>query len=585
MAVLARRAAGANSRRRPVGTLLHVTGQVTLRRRGRRCDAIAGALAAAGAPVEQRPGRSGGASLPGHRRARDPCSSNPTRASWRPTSASARSCEAGDFELRTGARGDGAAPRARLRSPSRRPTGTSLRGRHRRRLRRPGRARARSAVATGRGGRRPRCPRWPTSRRADTPATHAARLHRVGRRHDLRPAGPRRRPARRHLQGVPPHAGPGPRRLRSRRPRPARRRRPCAPRPPDRRGARACCPSLDPEPVATERCVYDNSADADFVLDRVGRVVVGCGTSGHAFKFGPLLGRAAGRPGRGRASRRSTWPLRPRPASAGPRPGDGPRWHPGRLRTCPATSPCSGASTSPATAASPWTSCAPSFDALGYTDVTTYIQTGNVLFSTGSKSESGIAAAIEQRLAEDFGDSPAVLLRSVADLQRVGTASPYAKAGADPARHHVTFLATAPPKAALRRAGRSRRAAATSSSSTAGRSTCTRPTATPRRSTPAPSWSAGSASSARPGTGTRSPSSASWPVADRRSPPHRIGSWTATGRAGGHRNGRQAPAERPGTARPTLNTAVLRRRADRAFSLRLATAIRQQGRALERLKR
>jgi sarcosine oxidase len=49
-------------------------------------------------------------------------------------------------------------------------------------------------------------------------------------------------------------------------------------------------PALDPEPVATERCVYDNSADTDFVLDRVGNVVTGCGTSGHGFKFGPLLG-------------------------------------------------------------------------------------------------------------------------------------------------------------------------------------------------------------------------------------------------------------------------------------------------------
>jgi sarcosine oxidase len=49
-------------------------------------------------------------------------------------------------------------------------------------------------------------------------------------------------------------------------------------------------PSLDPEPVATERCIYDNTADTDFVLDRVGRIVVGCGTSGHGFKFGPLLG-------------------------------------------------------------------------------------------------------------------------------------------------------------------------------------------------------------------------------------------------------------------------------------------------------
>ncbi len=49
-------------------------------------------------------------------------------------------------------------------------------------------------------------------------------------------------------------------------------------------------PALDPDPVATERCVYDNTVDSDFVIDRIGRIVVGCGTSGHGFKFGPLLG-------------------------------------------------------------------------------------------------------------------------------------------------------------------------------------------------------------------------------------------------------------------------------------------------------
>jgi sarcosine oxidase len=42
--------------------------------------------------------------------------------------------------------------------------------------------------------------------------------------------------------------------------------------------------------VTTERCVYDNSPDGDFVLDRVGRVVIGAGTSGHGFKFAPLIG-------------------------------------------------------------------------------------------------------------------------------------------------------------------------------------------------------------------------------------------------------------------------------------------------------
>ena len=53
---------------------------------------------------------------------------------------------------------------------------------------------------------------------------------------------------------------------------------------------RRLLPGLDPDPVASERCVYDNSPDTDFVLDRAGNVVVGCGTSGHGFKFGPLLG-------------------------------------------------------------------------------------------------------------------------------------------------------------------------------------------------------------------------------------------------------------------------------------------------------
>ncbi len=49
-------------------------------------------------------------------------------------------------------------------------------------------------------------------------------------------------------------------------------------------------PGYVPEPVATERCIYDNTPDEDFIVDRVGNVVIGCGTSGHGFKFGPLFG-------------------------------------------------------------------------------------------------------------------------------------------------------------------------------------------------------------------------------------------------------------------------------------------------------
>ena len=38
-------------------------------------------------------------------------------------------------------------------------------------------------------------------------------------------------------------------------------------------------------------CPYDNTADESFVIERMNGIVVGAGTSGHAFKFGPLLGK------------------------------------------------------------------------------------------------------------------------------------------------------------------------------------------------------------------------------------------------------------------------------------------------------
>jgi uncharacterized protein (DUF1697 family) len=90
-----------------------------------------------------------------------------------------------------------------------------------------------------------------------------------------------------------------------------------------------------------------------------------------------------------------------------------------------------------------------SFDALGYQDVSTYIQSGNVLFSTTAKSATRLAGDIEERLNADFGTSPAVIVRSAKDLLRVGSSSPYARGGADPARHHVTFLAEAPSRQRL----------------------------------------------------------------------------------------------------------------------------------------
>ena len=54
--------------------------------------------------------------------------------------------------------------------------------------------------------------------------------------------------------------------------------------------ARRFLPGCDPRPVLVERCIYDNSPDTDFIVDRIGNIVIGSGTSGHGFKFGPLFG-------------------------------------------------------------------------------------------------------------------------------------------------------------------------------------------------------------------------------------------------------------------------------------------------------
>jgi sarcosine oxidase len=50
-------------------------------------------------------------------------------------------------------------------------------------------------------------------------------------------------------------------------------------------------PSSAAEPVHSETCLYTNTADEDFVLERHGRVVVGSACSGHGFKFAPVVGR------------------------------------------------------------------------------------------------------------------------------------------------------------------------------------------------------------------------------------------------------------------------------------------------------
>ncbi|WP_433931327.1 FAD-dependent oxidoreductase [Curtobacterium flaccumfaciens] len=49
-------------------------------------------------------------------------------------------------------------------------------------------------------------------------------------------------------------------------------------------------PGVDATEPTFISCLYDNSPDEDFVIDRVGPLTVATGFSGHGFKFAPLLG-------------------------------------------------------------------------------------------------------------------------------------------------------------------------------------------------------------------------------------------------------------------------------------------------------
>ena len=48
---------------------------------------------------------------------------------------------------------------------------------------------------------------------------------------------------------------------------------------------------VDPEPVLAETCLYTNTDDEQFILERHGPIVVGSACSGHGFKFGPVTGK------------------------------------------------------------------------------------------------------------------------------------------------------------------------------------------------------------------------------------------------------------------------------------------------------
>jgi uncharacterized protein (DUF1697 family) len=89
------------------------------------------------------------------------------------------------------------------------------------------------------------------------------------------------------------------------------------------------------------------------------------------------------------------------------------------------------------------------FEALGAADVSTYVQSGNVVFRS-PEAAAKLSQAIEQRIDERLGLGVKVLLRTKTELARVVAANPLAGRGREPSTLHVTFLAGTPARAGVR---------------------------------------------------------------------------------------------------------------------------------------
>lgn len=55
--------------------------------------------------------------------------------------------------------------------------------------------------------------------------------------------------------------------------------------------ARTWLPGVDADSFEPISCTYTTTPDEDFILDRIGPLVIGAGFSGHGFKFTPVVGR------------------------------------------------------------------------------------------------------------------------------------------------------------------------------------------------------------------------------------------------------------------------------------------------------
>ncbi|MEK3751233.1 DUF1697 domain-containing protein [Paenibacillus sp. FSL E2-8871] len=90
------------------------------------------------------------------------------------------------------------------------------------------------------------------------------------------------------------------------------------------------------------------------------------------------------------------------------------------------------------------------FQTLGFENVRTYIQSGNVVFESDEGSESLLTGVIERKIHEVFGFEVSVIIRTLAEMENVIANDPFQLSEPEEfKRWYVTFLPAEPSAEAL----------------------------------------------------------------------------------------------------------------------------------------
>lgn len=87
---------------------------------------------------------------------------------------------------------------------------------------------------------------------------------------------------------------------------------------------------------------------------------------------------------------------------------------------------------------------------LGHREVTTYIQSGNVVFSSSRRSAPKVGEELAGAIEAEFGHAVPVVVRTPAELERIVSNNPFLGRGVDPKALAVAFLSAPPTPEAIR---------------------------------------------------------------------------------------------------------------------------------------